>query len=149
MRVHRWLVHPESTNDFCAGQPLTRASVDDRQHLALIGEPAHPAAASSSMRERGRRQLSVSYIERLLGCGCGVSAVSITRRSLAPFAVILGGWRTLHWPSRAVRHEVQQMQSSIERVQRVLIRSFRLVPRRRLGFDCMKDCFDTRNRARC
>jgi len=36
---------------------------------------------------------SVSYSKRRLGCGCGVSAASITRRSLAPWPSS-GGDRT-------------------------------------------------------
>jgi hypothetical protein len=41
-----------------------------------------------------RGQPSVSYIERLLGCGCGVSAANTTRRSLA-LSLSSDGGRTL------------------------------------------------------
>jgi hypothetical protein len=41
-----------------------------------------------------RGQLSVSYSEQRLKCGCGVSTVSITRRLLAPSPSFDGG-RTL------------------------------------------------------
>ena len=91
--VHRRLVQRESVqrNDFFPRQLIGGAPAHARQHIASLDECAtlRPNCRSCANWDHGQR--SVSYSERRLGYGCGVSAASITGRLLARLLSSCGG----------------------------------------------------------
>ena len=87
------LVQSESVkrDDFFPSQLIGGAPAHDRQHIALLDDGATPRPNSATCVNLDRGQPLVNYSEQRLGSGCGASAVSITRRLLAPSPSFDGG----------------------------------------------------------
>jgi len=78
-------------DDFFPGQLIGGAPAHARQDIALLDVLATLGPNSATCANTGHDQPWASYIERLLGCGCGVSVVSTTPRLLAPSRSSDGG----------------------------------------------------------
>src|SRR5262249_15080207 len=130
----RFMVQCESVtrDDFFPRQLIGEAPAHDQPHIALVDEPAHPAAEFWLCVNMNRDPQSASYSVRLLGCGCGASAVSITRRLFAPSQSSCGGrtpQATDYAPALAAPvAATKERSSSIQAGQAIILASVRFRP---------------------